>query len=103
MCASETYACAHASVAERFHIVLLFNSDRVIDLARRLYAVHGYTHTYITHIHTYSRPRLLRRKVFAPDGSDGEEKYRLMTLIWEVGASLFARVIFIIHAMSRRP
>lgn len=32
--AGKTYARVHASVAERSRIVLLFNSDRVIDLAR---------------------------------------------------------------------
>lgn len=54
MCASETYASAHASVVERFHIVLLFNSDRVIDLALGIY-VNIYRRT-----HIYSQ--LLRRK-----------------------------------------
>lgn len=47
----------HASVAERFHIMLLFNSDRVIDLALSMCVTHVYTHinTYV-----YSRLRLLR-------------------------------------------
>lgn len=48
------YAHAHASVAERSRIVLLFNSDRVIDLARLscvrtyIYARLGNTRAYTT-------------------------------------------------------
>lgn len=97
------YAHAHASVAERSRIVLLFNSDRVIDLARLSCAwTYMYIHMSAKYIcgHDSSRWRKRVRKYSPGWEWDGEGKYRLMTLIWEVGTSL--RVIFIIHAMSRQ-
>lgn len=101
--AGKAYAHAHASVAERSRIVLLFNSGGVIDLAR-LSRVRTYLRTRVCE--THAAPAAVRggnaRESTRRAGSETErESYRLMTLIWEVGTSL--RVIFIIHAMSRRP
>jgi len=93
--AGKMYAYAHASVVER--IVLLFNNDSVIDLARLSCAR---TCMYVR-CETHAAVAKTARESIRRAGSEtGEGKYRLMTLIWEMGTTL--RVIFIIHAMSRR-